>query len=307
MTLQQLEYIVALDEQRHFVKAAEFCGITQSTLSTMVIKLEEELDLKLFNRDSHPLKPTKAGEKILKQARIVLFHANQLKEMSMNEHKGVSGTIRLAIIPTIAPYIIPKLFHYIATIPNVTLLAQELQCEKILEQLKSAEIDMAITPELPPDDKLLEIPLYTERFFAFVSPKDPLYKEKEININTMPRERLWSLKKEIYQQTNIANQCKYESERNSLYESGNVPTLLHIIEENAGFTIIPELHRALIRENDLDKIRPFAEPAPHRTVSLFIRTDYVRESLLNIVVDGIKQIIPEDTIDERLKKFKVKL
>ncbi|MCQ2608602.1 MAG: LysR substrate-binding domain-containing protein [Bacteroidales bacterium] len=307
MTLQQLEYIVALDEYRHFVKAAEFCGITQSTLSTMVIKLEDELDLKLFDRDSHPMKPTVAGEKIIKQARVVLFHANQLKEMSQNEHKGVSGIIRLAIIPTIAPYIIPKLFNYIANIPNVTLRAQELQCEKILEQLKSAEIDMAIMPELPPDEKLLEIPLYKERFFAYVSPNDPLYNEKEININTMPRERLWSLKKEIYQQFNMNTTCNYESERSSLYESGNVPTLLHIIEQNAGFTIIPELHRDLIRECDLKKIRPLAEPAPTRTVSLFIRTDYVRESLLNIVVDGIKQIIPDEILDERLKKFKVKL
>lgn len=307
MTLQQLEYIIALDEYRHFIKAAESCGITQSTLSSMLHKLEEELDLQIFDRNSHPIKPTLAGEQIIKQARVVLFHSNQLKEMSLNEHTGVSGRIRLGVTPTIAPYIMPELFKYILLIPKVTLTASELYRDKIVEMLKSAELDMAIMSLPNADERLLEIPLYNERLFAFVSPKDPLFQQETVDFSSMPRKRLWALKNEICFQPQISEIKEYTSERSSIYESGNVPTLLKIVEETSGFTIFPELHIPLLRKHSLQNLRPLVNPVPIRTVSLFVRNDYVRESMVNIIVDGIKTIIPEEMLDERLKKYRIKL
>lgn len=307
MTLQQLEYVLAVDEYRHFVRAAEKCGITQSTLSSMIRKLEEEMDLVIFDRNSHPVKPTLAGEEVIRQARIVIFHAKQLEEMTLSERKRVSGNIHIGVTPTIAPYIIPKLFHYIDTVPEVTMQASELHRDKIIEQLRNAQLDMAIMSLPHGDDELLEIPLYREEFVAYVSPNDPLYNQETICSTTMPRNRLWTLKQEICFQIQVSEFCDQESERSSLYESGNVATLLHIVNENGGFTVIPTLHIPMIREENRGNLRPLVDPVPARQVSLFVRKDYVREGLLNIVADGIKTIVPEDMLDPHLVKYAIRL
>lgn len=307
MTLQQLEYVLAVSEYQQFVKAAEVCGITQSTLSSMIKKLEDELDLVIFDRNSHPVKPTLAGENIIRQARIVLYHAHQLQESTLSERQQSSGHIKIGVTPTIAPYIIPKLFQYIDAIPELSMSASELHRDKILKQLKNAELDKAIISLPHKDEKLLEIPLYHETFFAFVSPKDPLFEKKEICSSTMPRERMWTLKHEISFQLQVSEFCDQESERRSHYEAGNISTLLHIVRETDGFTAIPELHIPMLRGEDLTKIRPLVNPVPKRLVSLFVRKDYVREKLLNIIADGIKQIVPNHMLDEHLKKYPIRL
>lgn len=307
MTLQQLEYVVALDKYRHFVTAAESCNITQSTLSSMLKKLEEELDIIIFDRNSHPIHPTRAGEEIIKQAKVVLFHARQLQELSLDERQKKTGNIRLGVTATIAPYIMPKLFKYVKGYPNLTMKASELYRDTIVKQLKTADLDMAIMSLPEQDEDLLEIPLYKERVLAFVSPSDPLYEEKEIDFSTMPRERFWTLKHEICFQRQISGLHYCESEHGSMYESGNVPTLLWIVEENGGFTAIPELHVPLIREEHRCYLRPFVNPVPIREVSLFVRNDYVHEGLLQVIIDGIKEIIPKEMQNDHLKKFGVRI
>lgn len=309
MTLQQLEYVVAIDKYRHFVKAAESCGITQSTLSSMLRKLEEELDLTLFDRNSHPIRPTLAGEEIIKQAKVVLFHSKQLQEMSLSERKKETGHIKLGVTTTVAPYVMPKLFKYIKDIPDLDITAFELYRDEIVRMLKNADLDMAIMSLPGNEPDLLEIPLYKEKLWAYVSPLDPLHDKKEIDFTNMPRERLWALKHEICFQKQITgldnDYC--ESARSSIYESGNIATLLRIVEENEGFTLIPELHIPLLRENHKNNLRPFTNPTPFREVSLFVRNDFVRESLLNVVANGIKKIIPKEMQDERLLKYQIRI
>lgn len=307
MTLQQLEYVVAIDKYRHFVKAAESCGITQSTLSSMLRKLEEELDLTLFDRNSHPIRPTLAGEEIIKQAKVVLFHSKQLQEMSLNERKKETGHIRLGVTTTVAPYIMPKLFKYIKDIPDLDITAFELYRDEIVRMLKNADLDMAIMSLPDHDDDILEIPLYKEKLWAYVSPLDPLYKEETIDFTNMPRERLWALKHEICFQKQIAGLNYCESRRSSIYESGNIATLLFVVQENEGFTVIPELHIPILREEHKGNLRPFVNPTPYREVSLFVRNDFVRESLLNVVANGIKTIIPKEMQDERLQKYQIRI
>lgn len=311
MTLQQLEYVLAVEKYRHFVRAAEACQITQSTLSSMIHKLEEELDLVIFDRAAHPVKPTLAGEEFIRQARVVMYHADQLKELSMGERQRVSGTIRVGVTPTVAPYIMPKLFHYIDGIESLSLEAYELHRDRILRMLKRAELDMAIISLPQKDDDLLEIPLYREQLYAYVSPKDELYKAREISCTKMPYEKLWELKNEVGFQKQVADFCGEGAlpvtERKSRYESGSVTTLIHIVNANDGFTIIPELHIPLLREEYQKHIRPLVDPVPVREVGLFVRKDYVREGLLNIVAEGIKGIVPERMVDERLRKFAIRL
>ena len=307
MTLQQLEYIIAVDNYRHFVKAADSCGITQPTLSSMIRKLEEELDVVIFDRNSHPVRPTIAGEEVLRQARMVVYHAKQLQETSLSEKKRASGNIHIGITPTIAPYIIPKLFHRVNDNPDITMQASELRRNVLIDKLKNAELDMAIMSCPHEVEGLLSVPLYREKFFAYVSPSDPLYDQESICSRTMPSERLWALKHEISFQLQVSEFCDQESQRSLLYESGSVATLLHIVNENEGFTIIPELHIPMIREEHRCNLRPLVDPVPVRNVSLFIRNDYVREALLNFVVNAIKTIVPEHMIDEHLLKYPVRL
>lgn len=308
MTLQQLEYIVALDEQRHFARAAEVCKITQSTLSLMIRKLEEELDITIFDRKMHPIKPTLAGENLIRQARIVLFHSKQLLKLTQNERQKSSGEIRLGITSTIAPYIMPKFFKYINNFTDIKLIAKEMYNCDIVGKLKSAEIDMAIMSNPEKNSELLEIPLYKEKLFAYVSPNDSLSKNKIIDLSKTPQKKMWTLKQSICFKNQIEGLSTYSNniERN-IYETGNISTLLQIVDENDGFTVLPELHIPLLCEVEQANLRPFAEPVPTRTVSLFVRADYMRESLVNIVIDGIKSIIPEGMVNERLKKYRIKL
>ncbi|MBO7598838.1 MAG: LysR family transcriptional regulator [Bacteroidales bacterium] len=307
MTLQQLEYIVALDEQRHFARAAEVCKITQSTLSLMIRKLEEELDITIFDRKMHPIKPTLAGESLIRQARIVLFHSKQLLKLTQNERQKSSGEIRLGITSTIAPYIMPKFFKYINNFTDIKLIVKEMYNCDIVGKLKSAEIDMAIMSNPEKNSELLEIPLYNEKLFAYVSPNDPLSKNGSIDLEKSPSKKLWPLKQSICFKNQIDGLSTYSNIERNIYETGNISTLLQIVDENDGFTVLPELHIPLLCDETKKNLRPIAEPVPTRTVSLFVRADYMRENLINIVIDGIKSIIPENMINDRLKKYRIKL
>lgn len=308
MTIQQLEYILAVDKYRHFVTAAESCGLKQSTLSSMIRKLEEELDIVIFNRNAHPVVPTQAGEAILKQAQIVLYNTRQLKEMTLTERKRISGEVNVGITPTIAPYVLPKLFRYFREhYPALSLHPSELHRHGNTGRLLRAEIDIAIMSMPQKVEGLLEIPLYEENFVAYVSPTDPLYKQNEIDFHTIPCERIWSLKDEICFQHQVAEQFFTSEETASNYESGSLITLLQLVDENGGFTVLPELHIPLLSSPRRKHVRPFIHPGPKRTVSLFVRRDYVRESVLNAIAEGIKNIIPSNMVDERLKKYPIRL
>lgn len=307
MTIQQLEYILAIDKHRHFVKAATACGITQSTLSSMIHKLEDELDIVIFDRNSHPVQPTLAGKEIIRQAEIVLFHANQLKEFSMQERKRVSGRIKLGITPTIAPYLMPKLFKHISETKDVKMTAFEVYRDRLMEMLKSGEIDIAIMSLPQIDTGLLEIPLYKEEINAYVSPTDNLYEKESIEFNEMPYDKLWVLRHEIHFHCDIPDLKNYEENRNVTYKTGNMSTMISIVDENGGFTLIPELQIPLLDETRAKNIRKIVNPTPIRTVSLFVRNDFVQESLLNIVADGIKGFLPQKVIDERLLKYPIRL
>lgn len=308
MTLQQLEYVLAVDKYRHFVTAAESCGIKQSTLSVMIKKLEEELDIIIFDRNSHPIIPTQAGEAVIKQAQIVLYNTRQLRELTLSERKRTSGEVNIGITPTIAPYVLPKLFSYFRHhYPEITLHPIELHRKGNTERLLRAEIDIAIMSMPQKVEGLLEIPLYKEGFVAYISPTDELYKQDSISLSTMPSERIWALKDEICFQHQIRAQFPTSEETASNYESGSLITLIQLVDENGGFTILPELHIPLLSIPRRNHIRPIINPVPVRQVSMFVRLDYVRESILNAIADGVKTIIPTSMIDERLKKRPIRL
>ncbi|MEG2495569.1 MAG: LysR substrate-binding domain-containing protein [Mucinivorans sp.] len=308
MTIQQLEYVVAVDKYRHFVRAAEACGVTQSTLSAMIMKLETELGLTIFDRNSHPVAVTRAGMAVVDQARVVLFNAQQLREMVLSDKQLTSGELSLAIIPTVAPYILPRLFKELSHANSeVRLRVYEMRTEHIIDKLEKAEIDMAIlaTPLLR--ESLLEVPLYYEKFVAYVSPSEPLFAQPEIQVRQMPSQHLWVLQEGHCLRNQVFNFCEHRSEYSTMYEAGSIDTLVKIVDENGGYTVIPELHIPLLDVAQQAQIRRFVAPEPVREISLVFRQDYVRQGMVNLIAQAIRTIIPEGMVDSRLKKFAIRL
>lgn len=308
MTLQQLEYILALDKTRHFVRAAEMCGVTQPTLSAMIQKLEDELDCKIFDRSTHPLVPTEVGEQILQQAQVVMYNVGQLKEHVQQQKGSMSGQINLAMIPTVAPYLLPKFIStFRKDFPTVSLKVSEMRTETIIQKMHNAEIDMAILSTPLDDPKLLEVPLYYEKFIAYISPNEAIYQAPELSTNDMPLDNLWVLEEGHCLRNQVFNFCTKQVHQSSTYEAGSIDTLVKIVDINGGYTVIPELHVELLNDIQKNNLRDIVRPEATREISMIIRNDYVREGLMNAVADTIKKIIPTHMLDAHLKKFAIKL
>lgn len=308
MTLQQLEYVLALDKTRHFVRAAEMCGVTQPTLSAMIQKLEDEMDCKIFDRSRQPIEPTVIGKQIISQAQVIIYQVNQLKESVRTEKEALTGTLNLAIIPTIAPYLLPQFIASFRELyPTIVLKVSELHTDTIIEKLRVAEIDMAILSTPLEDSRILEVPLYYEKFVAYISPKEPIYERTELSASDMPLDRLWVLEEGHCLRNQVFNFCNEKPQHNSTYEAGSIDTLVKIVDINGGYTIIPELHIELLNEKQKLNLRNIIKPEATREISVVIRHDYVREGLLNAVAECIKKIIPAHMLDARLKKFAIRI
>lgn len=307
MTIQQLQYITALDKYRHFVKAAESCGVTQSTLSAMVRNLENELDVMIFDRNAHPVVPTPVGEKIIAQAKVVLYNAGQLAEIPLMERNVAVGTIRLGIIPTVAPYVLPALFREMRSRPEIALRVSEMRTAVIVEKLKLAEIDMAILATPLGEESLLEIPVYYEKFYAYVSPDDPLHSASSVEAGRLPGMDMWLLQEGHCFRNQIFNLCSGSVHHSAEYEAGSIDNLVRVVDMNGGHTIIPEMHLPFLTEAQKKNVRDIVPTGSVREISIVIRNDYVKEGLLNAVSDVMKRIIPENMLDSRLKKYAIRI
>ena len=307
MTLQQLRYIVAIDDFRHFGKAAESCGLTQSTLSLMVKKLEEELDARLFDREAHPVTPTEIGRKIIDQAKVVLYKVEQIMEMTRTEKEQLSGPLKIALISTVSPVLTPGVFKYIgANCPSIALHVEEMLTSTIKDKLRKAEVDMGILAGPVNDPDLLEIPLYHERFLAYVSPGNPAYALESIRVETLFSQPVWIIRDGLRQldpQDLKAGSFTYER----FFEGGRVGILIQVVKDNGGLTIIPETHTGFILYSQQHCIRPIYDPVPSRTISLVIRSDYIHEAKLNAVVDAVRRIIPGTMLDSVIRKGRLTL
>lgn len=308
MTLQQMEYIVALDKYRHFVLAAESCGVTQPTLSALIQKLEEELDVKIFNRDRKQVTPTDIGEKIIRQARTALNEVYRIREVVADETSTTNGNLRIGILPTIAPYLVPDLIHHFRkSFPNVNLYIDEKENESLVKDLELGNIDMAITT-LPESSKgLLEIPVYVERFVAYFSEKCSKA-QQFISKGEIPAEQIWILKEGHCLPHSGLNLCKNGQFGNHIYQAGSIETLIRIVDKNGGYTIIPELHLRFLNDKQKEKVLPLqVNPPAQRQVSLLVKEDFVRERMMQAVLDVLQQIIPEEMMDNQIKKHAVRL
>ena len=303
VTLTQLEHIVALEKYRHFGKAAEHCNITQSTLSISIQKLEQELDMEIFDRSTHPIKITEIGKEIIIQAKVVIMNSKILSEIARSRKTEASGEIRLGLIGSVSVYLLPKIYKFLSQkFPKVKVNAQESQSSSLIQKLKLTELDCAIMASNLGDSNLLEIPLYKEEMMGFVSQNDPLYDQEILEIDNLPLDRMWRM----LGQHSPGNNIVPVAENGSINMAGTVETLIRIVRENGGFTIVPDTHIPLMRKEFQDSIRPL-EPKSYRDISLYIRRDYVSERLLNILVEAIKFAVPEKCINSPILNQPIKL
>lgn len=299
---------MAIDEYRYFVKAAEACGVTQSTLSLMIKKLEDELDVSLFKRDTHPVEVTEIGQKIIEEAKLVLYHAKQLVELTQSEKDLSAGPLKVGMISTVAPVLMPKTFGYLKTFyPDIRLQALEMRSTTIIESLKKAEIDMGILTA-PIDDKdILELPLYHERFFAYIADDDILDKNEAIMRDHLIDYPLWVMKDGIrlLEKKDIA--YRYKDTYEEMYEGGRVGILIQIANENGGMAILPETHLKLLGDNALNRLRPVVAPEISRVICLAMRKDYIHEKMMNIFVKAVKSCISPELYEPAIKTDYLKL
>ena len=296
MTLQQLEYIVAVYRTRHFVKAAEACGVTQPTLSAMIQKLEAELDVKLFERSSQQVMPTAIGKVVVEQAWKVLNRARKLKDIVAEEKKSLTGTFRLGILPTIAPYLLPRFFpRLMRENSSLEIRVVEMKTAYIRRAIDRGEIDAAVmvdTGDL--DDYALTTLLY-EQFLAYVSPSDQVSAKKSIKTSDLSNELLWLLDEGHCFRDQLVKYCQLKAAKTSqsAYSLGSIETFMRIVENGQGMTFIPELATMQLTPTQKELVRPFAIPIPTREVVMATSKAFVRQSLLNMIVGQIRNSVPE--------------
>ena len=308
MNLQQLRYVVAVNRFRNFAKAAESCNVSQPTLSAMLQKLEEELDIRIFERSNKSVTPTTAGEKIIRQAETALLEIDRIGEIVLEGKGQIGGKFALSVSPTIAPYILPKFIKkYRESFPSVELSIQELKVNFMLDALLRGELDAGIAISENAGEGILEIPLYTEKFLVYLAEscwrKLPVFKP-----DNLEHENMWIMKDAQCLRDSAFSFCKSRQKGNHIYEAGSITTLVHIVDENGGFTIIPEMHLPFLSDKQRENVRPIeGDYLSQRRVSLYIKEDYIRQRMLNTVTDTLKKFIPERMINERVRKYGIKL
>lgn len=296
MTLQQLEYVVAVYRCRHFAKAAEYCGVTQPTLSAMVQRLEDELGVKLFDRSAQPVVPTPVGRVVVEQAWKVLSRARKLKAMVEEEKQSTGGTFRIGILPTIAPYLLPRFFpQLMAGHPEMDLRIVEMQTADIKKALLRGELDAAILVSLDGMDNYVQTPLYYEQFLTYVSRTDRLFAKQAIRTTDLAGETLWLLDEGHCFRDQLVKFCALRSARASQqhYTLGSIETFMRMVEGGRGVTFIPELALPQLSDKQRELVRPFALPIPVREVVLLTSRSFVRQTVLSLLADSIRASVPE--------------
>ncbi|MDR1403878.1 MAG: hydrogen peroxide-inducible genes activator [Tannerellaceae bacterium] len=299
MTIQQLEYVLAVDTHRHFAKAAEHCRVTQPTLSMMIQKLEDELGVKLFDRNVQPVKPTATGYKVIEQARKILYQASLVKDIIQEEEQSVKGTFRLAILPTIAPYLIPRFFLKLAgKQKELDIHILEMKTIPTLAALKNGEVDAAIIAAMPVEPELQGDTLYYEQFFGYVSRNETIFGNNLIRSADINGKRLWLLDEGHCFRDQLMRFCQMEEVklRQGAYRLGSMETFMRMVESGNGITFIPELAVYQLSKEQKELVRPFAIPKPARQIVLVTRKDFIRHTIAEMLVKSIKESVPKEML-----------
>jgi LysR family transcriptional regulator, hydrogen peroxide-inducible genes activator len=311
MTITQLEYIIAVDTYRHFSLAAEHCYVTQPTLSMQIQKLEDDLDVKIFDRSKQPVIPTEIGEEIIRQARVVVHEAKMLAQMVKDKRGTLQGELRIGIIPTLAPYLLPVfLQQFLNKYPEIKIRVKEMTTEVIIDKLKAGRIDAGLLVTPLQDISIIEHPLFYEELVAYVSKSNAAYKKTYVLPDDIDLKELWLLEEGHCFRSQTMNLCELKKQNKEFshfeYEAGSIETLRKMVELHHGITILPEMATFDFNAKQLNMIRHFKAPAPVREVSLVTHRNYVKKKLVDVLKAEIAASLPEKILRNK-KENVVKL
>ena len=249
MTLTELKYIVAVAREKHFGKGADACHVSQPTLSVAIKKLEEELQVKLFERNANEITVTPLGEEIIRQAQSVLEQADSIREIAKRGKDPLAGSLRLGVIYTIGPYLLPDLVRQMIThTPQMPLMLQENFTVKLLEDLRNGDIDCAILAEPFPDTNLAIAPLYDEPFMAAVPSAHPLAARSSITAEEIKKETMLLLGNGHCFRDHVLEVCpefaRFSSNSDGIrksFEGSSLETIKHMVAAGMGITLVPRL------------------------------------------------------------------
>ena len=301
VTLTQLEYIVAVDVHRHFGRAAESCFVTQPTLSMQIKKLEEDLGVIIFDRSKQPLIPTDVGQRLIDQARVVLSESAELQNIIEDHKNEVSGVLRIGIIPTLAPYLLPRFIgHYKRTWPNIIIKVEELTTSSIIELLQKDLLDVGILVTPLKENKIIEKPVFYEEMMIYANANHPLHQKKEITPVDIATPDIWLLSDGHCFRDQVVNLCSYMSGAGGglpfQFEAGSLETLMNIVDVEGGITLIPELAKYTLTETRQKNLLSFTNMTPLREVSLVYSRHFAKHKLINLLWREVKDTLPPELL-----------
>jgi len=291
MTITQLLYVLAVAEHKNFTKAAQNCHVTQPTLSMQVQKLEEELNVQIFDRTKKPIELTSVGQKIVSQAKNIVAEADRIADIVDQEKGFIGGEFKLGIIPTVMPTLLPMFLKtYVKRYPKVKLKIEELTTDEIINRLEDGNLDGAIAASPLNVDNIKERVLYYEPFVGYISPNHKLKIKTEIETSDLDINDILILEDGHCFRQGVLNLCKIKKEQeldNFQLESGSIEMLVKLVNEGMGMTLLPYLNTLDLKDNEKENLRFFVNPSPAREVSLL----YNKNELKIQIIDSIQQII----------------
>ncbi|MFT5963486.1 MAG: LysR family hydrogen peroxide-inducible transcriptional activator [Flavobacterium sp.] len=291
MTITQLKYVLAVAEYKNFTLAAEKCFVTQPTLSMQIQKIEEELNIFIFDRSKKPIQLTDIGEKIVDQAKTIVNEADRIQDIVEQQKGFIGGEFRLGIIPTIMPTLLPMfLNNFIKKYPKVKLIIEELNTEEIITKLNNGHLDAAIASTPLMEEKIKEVVLYFEPFVAYIPEGHRDFHKEEIEVSDLNLDEILLLQDGHCFRDGILNLCKNNPNNDFNHfkiESGSFETLIKLADEGLGTTLLPYLHTLDLKEADKSKLRNFKEPKPAREVSLI----FPKSELKIHIIDALRNTI----------------
>lgn len=312
MTLTQLNYVVAVAQYRSFLKAASACHVTQPTLSQQIQKLEEELGVRIFDRQKQPIVPTILGEKIIAQARITLSESEKIVHLIQETRGDLQGVLTLGVIPTLAPYLLPRfLKKFSDQNPRLRIRIEELQTDQVLEGIHERKIDLGLVVTPLEDVSLVRKALFLEPLLVYVSEGHPLARQKTVETKDLSQDDIYLLKEgHCFREQSLylcQNRSKKGLEQPVQFESGSLETLKEFVESGEGYTLLPALASLKVRNPRL--LKNFTSPTPSREISLVHSPYFSREKLLQVLSESIVQSLPKElkNTSQKLKKLTLAL
>lgn len=298
MNIQQLEYLIAVDKYKHFGKAAQACFITQPTLSAMIQKFEDELDVKIFDRTTHPIRTTDIGIEIIDQAKSVIDQVNELRSKANLLNNILGGKINIGILPTISTFILPsEIFDFLNKNPKVEMNVKEMTTESIIKALKSGELDAGIisTPYEAANEFSQDF-IFNEELMIYSSQTgkgdDRFVMPDEIDVD-----KVWLLEEGNCLRTQFENICQLKENTlkpgNLNFVASNINTLIQMVDKVGGISVLPELAVSQLSQEQKTKVARFRKPFPYREISVIYYKPTYKQKIIDELVGSIQNSLKE--------------